>query len=157
MNPEIQRRVTTIAKTMWEDDCEWEKEPHDRERPVPMISPKIFSQHTFRCWHTSYADILLLSSIFNFWPSLLCFAEIFLAEHQGRVKPMGEDRMDSDTEEVDTEDHMPIPLARAGPASGKTSSHNPLREWSDDDEDDYRILGIPNLVPLAFTYLLHPT
>src|SRR5664279_4261048 len=69
----------------------------------------------------------------------------------------GKDREDSDTEDPDSEDYMPIPDAGTGPAPGKTPARDPLRDWPDDDDDDCQILEVYDPLPLAFTFPLHPT
>ena len=67
----------------------------------------------------------------------------------------GKDRAESDTEDPDSEDYMPIPDAGSGPAPGKTPARAPIRDWSDDD--DCQILEVLDPRPLAFTFPLHPT
>ena len=67
------------------------------------------------------------------------------------------DREDSDTEDPDSEDYMPIPHAGTGPAPGKTPARDSLRDWPDDDDDDCQILEVYDPLPFAFTFPLHPT
>ena len=69
----------------------------------------------------------------------------------------GKDREDSDTEDPDSEDYMPIHHAGTGPAPGKTPARDSLRDWPDDDDDDCQILEVYDPLPLAFTFPLHPT
>jgi hypothetical protein len=69
----------------------------------------------------------------------------------------GKDREESDKEDPDNEDFMPIPHAGPGPTPGKTPARDPLREWPDDDESDCEILEILDPKPLAFTFPPRPT
>jgi hypothetical protein len=66
----------------------------------------------------------------------------------------GKDLDDSDREDPDTEDNMPIPHAGTRPTSGKTPVQDPLRNWTDDDDNDLEVL---NPVPIAFKFPLNPT
>ena len=70
----------------------------------------------------------------------------------------GADRDASDTEDLDSEDYMPIPHAGTGPSSGKASAKAPIHILSDDDdEDECRVLEALNVMPLAFAYPANPT
>ena len=69
----------------------------------------------------------------------------------------GQDRTESDTEDPDSEDYMPIPDAGSGPAPGKTPARDSIRDWSDDDDDDCQVLEVLDPRPLAFTFPLPPT
>jgi hypothetical protein len=69
----------------------------------------------------------------------------------------GKDHEDSDKEDPDNEDIIPIPHAGSGPVPGKTPTRDPLREWPDDDESDCEILEILDPKPLAFTFPPCPT
>ena len=65
----------------------------------------------------------------------------------------GADRTESDPEDFDDDDNMPISAARQ-PASvgGNSPALNPLRAWPDDDEDsDCYILEVLDPKPLSFT------
>ena len=62
----------------------------------------------------------------------------------------GLDRTGSDIEDPDSEDHMPIPDVGSVPISGKPRSRDPLLDWSDDDVEDYRILEVHDIIPLAY-------
>ena len=52
---------------------------------------------------------------------------------------------------------MPIPDAGSGPAPGKLPARDPLRDWSDDDDDECRILEVIDTIPLAFKFPLPST
>ena len=53
------------------------------------------------------------------------------------------------SEDPDDEDHLSIPLARAS-APGKPRAPVPINEWSDDDEDECRIIDVIDATPLNF-------
>ena len=61
----------------------------------------------------------------------------------------GVDREDPGGDDPDSEDYMPIPAAQQAP--GNSSARAPLREWSDDDDDECRILDVLDPTPLSFT------
>ena len=64
----------------------------------------------------------------------------------------GKDRVDSDMEDPDSEDHMPIPDAHAAnidSALGNIPAH-PIRDWPDDDDDDCQILEVLDPKPIRF-------
>ena len=63
----------------------------------------------------------------------------------------GEDRLESDTEDFDSEDYMPIPLAGSGPSSSKASTRAPILIQIEDEEDECQILEVYDVMPLAFT------
>ena len=102
--------------------------------------------------------LITLSSLFNF-RLLLLFAQRLPRQvnEDGLDPEWGQDRQDSDTEDPDSEDYMPIPHAGPGPVPGKAPARDSLRDWSDDEDDDCRILEIYDPLPTAFTYPLNPT
>ena len=51
---------------------------------------------------------------------------------------------------------MSIPDVSSGPARGKLPARDPLRDWSDDD-DEVQILEVINTRPLAFKFPLPST
>ena len=51
---------------------------------------------------------------------------------------------------------MPIPDAGSGPAPGKLPARDPLRDWSNDD-DECQILEVIDTRPLAFKFPLPST
>ena len=63
----------------------------------------------------------------------------------------GPDRTEADVKDPDDEDNVPIPLAVPGPAMGKTRASS-LRDWSEDEDDDCRILEVYDALPVAFAY-----
>ena len=52
---------------------------------------------------------------------------------------------------------MPIPNAGVVPAPGKSRARDSIKDWSDDDDDDYEILEVLDPRPLAFAYPLPST
>ena len=69
----------------------------------------------------------------------------------------GKDRTGSDAEDPDSEDFMPIPDAGSSPVLGKLPAQDPLRDWSDDDDDECQVLEVINTRPLAFKFPLPST
>ena len=69
----------------------------------------------------------------------------------------GKDREASDTEDLDSEDYMPIPHVGSGPSSGKAYARDPIPILSDDDDDECQVLEALDIMPLAFTFPLNPT
>ena len=63
----------------------------------------------------------------------------------------GADRVEADSEDPDDEDNMPIPDVGSVPATGKARDSS-IRDWSDDDDDDCRILEVHDPLPVAFSY-----
>ena len=63
----------------------------------------------------------------------------------------GADRVEADSEDPDDEDNVPIPPAIPGSAMGKTCASS-LRDWSEDEDDDCRILEVYDPRPVAFSY-----
>ena len=59
-------------------------------------------------------------------------------------------------EDPDDEDHLSITLARA-PAPGKPRAPVPINEWSDDDENECRIIDVIDATPLNFAPPAPPT
>jgi hypothetical protein len=62
----------------------------------------------------------------------------------------GKDREESDPEDLDSEDYMPIPKAGTGPTPGKSS----VQDWTDDDASD---IEVHDPTPLAFKFPLQPS
>ena len=143
------------------DEWEWGKEPHDRKRPVPATKvPKNFNRHIVHAEIPRACRIITLSSLFNFGLLLLFVQRLARQLNEDGLDPSskwGQDRKDSDMEDPDSEDYMPIPDAGTGPVSGKAPARDSLRNWPDDDDVDCQILEIYDPLPSAFTYPLHPT
>ena len=59
----------------------------------------------------------------------------------------GPDRTVADIVDPDNEDNVPIPLAGAGTAPGKTRARGSIKDWSDDDSDDCVLLEVHNPQP----------
>ena len=53
----------------------------------------------------------------------------------------GADRIEADSKDPDDEDNVPIPATVPGPATGKTRASS-LRDWSEDEDNDYQILEL---------------
>ena len=63
----------------------------------------------------------------------------------------GKDRVEADLEDPDDDDNVPIPDVSTVPATGKTRASS-LRDWSEDEDDDCRILEVLDPHPVAFSY-----
>ena len=63
----------------------------------------------------------------------------------------GADRVEADSEDPDNDDNMPIPDVGSIPAAGKARVSS-VRDWSDDDDDDCRVLEVFDPLPVAFSY-----
>ena len=63
----------------------------------------------------------------------------------------GQDRSESDTEDLDPEAYMPLPHAGSGPSSSKASTRAPVLIQTEDEEDECQILEVFDVMPLAFT------
>ena len=102
--------------------------------------------------------LVTLTSVFNF-TLLLFFAQMLPRQvnEDGLNPQWAPDRPDSDTEDPDSEDYMPIPHAGQAAAPGKAPARDSLITLSDDDDDDCRIIEIHDPIPIAFTYPLNPT
>ena len=50
---------------------------------------------------------------------------------------------------------MPIPDVGSIPATGKTRASS-LRDWSEDEDDDCRILEVHDPLPVAYSYPISP-
>ena len=61
----------------------------------------------------------------------------------------GKDRVEADLEDPDNDDNVPIPDVGTVPATGKTRASS-LRDWSEDEDDDCRILEVHDPHPVAF-------
>ena len=102
--------------------------------------------------------LVTLTSVFNF-TLLLFFVQMLPRQvnEDGLNPQWAQDRPDSDTEDPDSEDYMPIPHAGQAAAPGKAPARDSLITLSDDDDDDCRIIEIHDPIPIAFTYPLNPT
>ena len=67
----------------------------------------------------------------------------------------GNDRVEVDSEDPDDEDNMPIPDVNSISATGKTRASS-LRDWSEDEDDDCRVLEVYDPLPVAYSYLMSP-
>ena len=62
----------------------------------------------------------------------------------------GQDRSESDTEDFDSEDYMPIAHAGSGPSSGKTSTRAPILIQAEDEDGECQFLEVLDVMPLSF-------
>ena len=67
----------------------------------------------------------------------------------------GKDRVESDSEDPDDEDNVPIPDVGSIPATGKTRASS-IRDWSEDEDDDYRVFEVYDPLPVAYSYPMSP-
>ena len=67
----------------------------------------------------------------------------------------GKDRVEADLEDPDNDDNVPIPDVGSIPATGKTRASS-LRDWSEDEDDDCRILEVYDPRPVVYSYPVSP-
>ena len=67
----------------------------------------------------------------------------------------GKDRVEAELEDPDNDDNVPIPDVGSIPVTGKTRASS-LRDWSEDEDDDCRILEVYDPLPVAYSYPMSP-
>ena len=123
--------------------------PPSTQGKLPRSQPTYpFYRHTALCRHYFYSSCF--NSIFTFFFAFQIFARKEIEDGRTPCTKWALDRIGSDLDDPDSEDHMPIPDAGPVPVSGKPRSRDPLLDWSNDDSEDCQILEVHSIIPLAY-------